>query len=186
MCDLDFELFSFNTRGIGDKVKRNMIFNHLKKKSKKGIFLLQETHSCIENELLWKREWEGEIYFSHGTGNSCGVAILISPGLNITVKEELSDQPGRTQFLRINIGDKDSEILIVNIYAPTRNKVHEQISFLSKLKNQINCLDFVHIITGGDWNMIFDPKLDKQGGTTANCVNEYILQTLKNLLKFMT
>ena len=88
MCQLDFELFSFNVRGILGKVKRTIIFNHLKNKSKKGIFLLQETHSCKEIESVWKDEWGGEIFFSHGTTDSCGVAILISPGLDIKYNEE--------------------------------------------------------------------------------------------------
>ena len=182
MCVFDYELFSFNARGINGKLKRNMLFNHLKRKSDKGIFLLQETHSCLDSELEWKREWGGEAFFSHCTTQSAGVAILFSPGLNVTFKEEPTNHPGRTQFIKINTGDPDNETLIVNVYAPTRNMVIEQITFLDKLKQQINSIDFVHLITGGDWNTIFDPKLDKQGGTLTNCMNEYT-SNLKNFIE---
>ena len=77
MCNLDVDIYSFNVRGINGKVKRNVTFNHLKKKSSKGIFLIQETHSCKEIEDTWKREWGGEMFFSPGTTESCGVAILM-------------------------------------------------------------------------------------------------------------
>ncbi len=48
---------------MGMKLMRNIVFNHLKKKSKKGIFLLQETHSCKEFEKNGKMSGVG-IYIS--------------------------------------------------------------------------------------------------------------------------
>ena len=173
MCDVQYDLFSFNARGLGGKIKRNAIFNHLKRKSSRGIFLLQETHSCPDFESAWKKEWGGDIYFSHSTRDSCGTAILLSPGLDIACTEEPTNHEGRTQFLRINANNPDSDTLIVNVYAPTRNKVDEQIRFLDKLKDQLKTFDYVHLLMGGDWNTIFNPKLDKQGGNMINCTNEY-------------
>ena len=84
---------SFNCRGIRDKTKRILIFNWLQK-SYPGIILLQETHSVKEDEKQWKKEWEGQIYFSHGTSNSKGVAILISPNLDLKFSNIINDPDG--------------------------------------------------------------------------------------------
>ena len=66
---------SRNTGGIRDSLKRKKLF-HLLNNSNKEIFLLQETHSSPEDEVLWKKEWGGDIVFSHGSHHSRGVAIL--------------------------------------------------------------------------------------------------------------
>ena len=41
-------------------VKRRSIFTYLK----------------VSDEAVWRNEWGGEIYFSHGTSHSKGVCIL--------------------------------------------------------------------------------------------------------------
>ena len=133
MSKFDYELYSFNVRGLGQKVKRNMIFNHLKKKSKNGIFLLQETHCTKEMEKKWKDEWGGEILFSNLTSDSCGVMIMFSPGLDIDFKEIESNDPGRSLIVDIKVTETDN-LLLTNIYAPTRSNVHDQLSVLSKLR----------------------------------------------------
>ena len=38
---------------------------------------LQETHSKDVSEQQWANEWGGKAFFSHGSPDSCGVAILI-------------------------------------------------------------------------------------------------------------
>ncbi len=70
------KLYSLDTRGLQQTKKRLAIFRFLKQKSN-AITLLQETHSVITDEVIWKKDWCGEIIFSHGTYNSRGVAILI-------------------------------------------------------------------------------------------------------------
>ena len=180
MYDFKVDLFSFNVRGMGMKVKRNIVFNHLKKKSKKGIFLLQETHSSKEFERTLKDEWGGDIYFSHGKTDSCGLAILISSGLDLNITEENTNNQGRAQYIKISIKE-DEDILICNIYAPTRNKVEEQLLVLAAVKSQLETLEYVHLLLGGDFNTIFQPELDKQGGDLLNCTNHYTTE----LLNFM-
>ena len=172
MSKFNFDFFSFNVRGLGQKVKRNMIFSNLKKKSKNGIFLLQETHCTKHMEKKWKDEWGGEILFSNLTSESGGVMIMFSPGLDITFSEIESNDPGRSLLIDINIAETEN-LILCNLYAPTRNKVHDQLSFLSKLKSKIESLDFTHLMLGGDFNTIFDPDLDKLGGNTQNSINEY-------------
>lgn len=178
--DLDADLLSFNCRGMSDKIKRNIIFNHLKNKSKKGIFLLQETHSTQASEYDFKKDWNAPCYFSHLSSESGGVAVLISPGLDLNITELKTNDNGRTLYLKIHLTEEE-DILLCNIYAPTRNKVKEQLQFLGKVKSFVNTVDHVHLLQGGDFNTVFDPKLDKQGGDMLNCTNQYT----SDLINFM-
>jgi exonuclease III len=168
----NLQLYSFNVRGIRDSVKRKVIFHYLKKKCNNAIFCLQETHGSPAIETRWNQDWGSKIYYSHGTTDSCGVAILMSPGLDYNISNVLQDEKGR--FLALHINEWENEdVLLCNIYAPTRNHTQDQLDFLSYMKNIIAKLDFVHLILGGDFNTIFDPLLDKQGGDMNNCTNRY-------------
>ena len=58
----NFNIISQNVRGLKtDKLKRETVFNHLK--SKGDVIFLQETHSTMESEKLWKNECENETFF---------------------------------------------------------------------------------------------------------------------------
>lgn len=43
-----------------------------------NITLLQETHSCDTDSKFWKSQWGDQVYFSHGTHHSAGVAFLFN------------------------------------------------------------------------------------------------------------
>ena len=112
---IGYKLYSFNVRGIRQYAKRKMIFRHLHKKDSTGIFLLQETHSTTEIENLWKNEWGGEILYNHGESDSKGVAILISPGLDVNIVAEFKDDVGRILGAKIL---NDQEEFLVAMYMP--------------------------------------------------------------------
>ncbi len=178
---LNLQVFSFNVRGLANTVKRKMVFNFLKQKSKRAIFLLQETHSCLETEKDWLDDWGGDIYFSHGSSNSAGVATLVSPGLDITCIDEKTNDQGRSLYITIKLEDENEELLLVNVYAPTRDKLDCQLQFLDRVKQYVASLDYIHLLVGGDFNTVFDPDMDKEGGDTVNCINKYT----DELLSFM-
>ena len=69
------KLVSLNVRGINNFRKRRTIYTWCRKQKADFIFL-QETHSKVDSERQWKNEWGGDMIMSHGTSNSCGVAIL--------------------------------------------------------------------------------------------------------------
>ena len=71
-------IVSLNVRGIRDQVKRRSIFSYLKDQ-KASFYFLQETFSETSDETIWKKEWGGNIIFSHGSRQSRGVCILIDP-----------------------------------------------------------------------------------------------------------
>ena len=56
------------------------MFSYLKDQNC-AIYFLQETFSQPQDELIWKTEWHGKIFFSHGSGSNHqkGVAIFINP-----------------------------------------------------------------------------------------------------------
>ena len=64
-----YDVLSLNVRGIRDQVKRRSIFQYRKDHNSK-IYFLHETYSQPEDEIIWKNECGGEIFFSHGTKHS--------------------------------------------------------------------------------------------------------------------
>lgn len=153
---------SFNTQGLGDTVKRKLVFDWLKN-THRGIVLLQETHSTEETESIWKSEWDGEIFFSHGTSQKCGVAILLTPDVNAKVQNRYTDEEGRVILIDIDL--PDHHLVLCNVYAPTKDKAMMQEHFLTSLKELLTPYADRDILVGGDFNICQNPELDKKGGT---------------------
>lgn len=156
-----WKLYSFNVRGLSNKHKRNTIFQYLKK-NHKGIIFIQETHSTPETEKKWQGEFGGKIYFSHGTSQSKGVAILVPQYINFKLKQSVNDNKGRILLLDCDINDE--HFTLVNFYAPTKDNVEEQRKTLLKLQEIISDHVDSSLIIGGDFNCCLNPKLDKRGG----------------------
>ena len=57
--------------------KEKRYFNWLAKE-KSDIIFLQETYSTPEDVNMWKAQWRGGIFFSHGSEQSKGVMILLN------------------------------------------------------------------------------------------------------------
>ena len=124
MEDIDLKVFSLNCNGLHDNVKHTATMQKLKKKGP-GIYLLQETHSTSQQEFAWATTWGFQtIYFSYGTSNSRGVAILITSNYDIKVHNVIEDEYGL--FLILDIERNGSKYTIGNIYMPTRNHETEQ------------------------------------------------------------
>lgn len=68
---------TLNLNGARDVRKRMMLYEYINQKSVDVMFI-QETHSDQRNEVDWKREWEGQLFLSHKSSVSGGVAILFS------------------------------------------------------------------------------------------------------------
>jgi len=160
--DYDLCIGSLNVRGINSDVKRNSIFKWVKK-NKFDITMLQETFSSVEHENVWRRTWEGDIIFSHGTKHSRGTIVLFNKGLDYVIEKQHCDPNGR--FIIIKAKVHDEKFNLINIYAP--NKASEKKIFFSGIYNALMQLGVSvedRNIFGGDWNCIFDDNLDKSGG----------------------
>ena len=106
-----FKSASLNVRGLNDRKKRRSVFRWIKK-NKFDLCLMQETHSTMDVQNRWRNEWGGEIIWSHGASNSRGVAILMKPGLDITILDTYKDAMGRLLIISAKI--QDSEFTIIN------------------------------------------------------------------------
>ena len=156
------KIISLNVRGLSNFKKRRTIFAWCRK-MKTDVIFLQETHSKIETENQWEREWGGKILFSHGSSNARGVVILFRNEFDISIDSSKTDQKGR--FLVVQGNVEDNMFILANIYAPNRDRCSRL--FFDNLQNHlvefgISAED--NIIIGGDFNCPLNPHLDKKGG----------------------
>ena len=117
-------------------------------------------------EDIWRTQWQGELFFSHGTNHSCGVMILVRNDLDFKLKAIQADNEGR--YITIEAEVQSSNFLFANIYAP--NKVQEQCQFFDKLNKTIEDLvanEERKIVIGGDFNVALDTELDCSGGNPS-------------------
>ena len=171
------EIYSLNCTGLRNKLKRQTLFTWLNQ-NKKGLIMLQETRSDIESEYSWKREIDGKIYFSHGSNSSRGVALLVPKKLNINVSTESTDAEGR--ILAISCQIENNPLTIISIYAPTKDNIPLQITFLTNLTEMVEKYSDKPLIIGGDFNTYLNPDLDKKGG-----ISEQISLYQSSLLNFI-
>ena len=98
-------IISFNANGLHAEVRRQrtlMWATH----QKVDILMLQETHTIPHDEGEWRQDWDGEIFFSHGTSNSRGVAILLASHVNFNLLKEFTDTDGRLVIIEIEINER--------------------------------------------------------------------------------
>ena len=104
----DFNFLSNNVKGLQSSKKRLKLFQYFKNKiSPKGILFLQETHSAKVTEKIWSDEFNGNLFFSHGKTNSCGVLVGFYGNINYFVKKKLTDNSGRVLALDVTINGTD-------------------------------------------------------------------------------
>jgi len=153
----NYKIVSLNVRGIRDQAKRMSIFSYLKDQ-KASFHFLQETFSEISDESIWKKDWGGNIIFSHGSCLSRGVCILINPSLNQKLEHSFTDNSGRIVLITLNFNC--FKLSLCNIYAP--NNQNEQLLFIQELNNCfIDQSEVTRLIIGGDWNCTLT-KEDKE------------------------
>ena len=95
MANLKCNIITLNVRGIRNRVKRRSIFSCLKDQTC-HFYLLQETFSEPKDERVWKNEWGGDVFFSHGSNHAKGVCILVNPSMIVVnVENSYKDIDGR-------------------------------------------------------------------------------------------
>ena len=152
-------LVSLNVRGLRDANKSRSIFLYLKD-LKAEFYFLQETYSSVNDEMVWRNEWGGEILFSHGSQYSRGVCILIHSSVSAKVECIHRDSLGRILIMSTTFDSM--KLSLCNIYAPNNNS--DQLLFIQDLNNQlVDKSELTSLIIGGDWNCTLQ-KDDKKGG----------------------
>ena len=109
------KIVTLNVNGIRNNQKRQILSNHFSRE-KYDIICLQETHSASTDESLWRKEWGGDIFSSHGERDSRGVAILASYRSGIKLVNPDSDKDGR--IVTGDVSWKGINLSILCIYAP--------------------------------------------------------------------
>ena len=128
-----------------------------------GILFLQETHSSHDTVINWRGDFKGELFFLHGTTNSCGVMIGYLGSNKIKVNRIKKYNQGTILIVDADI-DEETFVLI-NIY--NVNTETEQIETIYELDRLLSdfCLDSnKKIILEGNFNLFFDPSLEASGG----------------------
>ena len=162
-------LISVNVRGIRDRIKRKNIFEWTVKSKGGDVIFLQETYSTQDIEHVWKQDWGGQMFFSHGSSHSKGVLVLLSPEVKIKIDQVKVDDGGCYIFLKGDI--LDSNLILGNVYFPTRDKTQQQIQFLDKIDlciSDLHSCNYSLILGGGDFNVILDESLDYMGPSTPS------------------
>ena len=169
----EINICSYNVRGLGGITKRRKIFNFLRH-TDYDVMLLQETHSCTETELLWLKQWKGQIFFSHGTNRARGVCIMFKNKLDYDAQVVYQDAEGRLLVLNSEI--KGVPLTIMNIYAPNTDDPTFFKDSFSRLEN----LDTMELVVGGDFNLTLNNDMDRRGSChnhtkSSALLNEYLL-----------
>ena len=170
-------ILSLNVRGISNRKKRRAIFQYVRERA--DIALLQETHSTVEVEKVWSNEWGGQIIFNHGESNARGVCILITNKSGCTWKNLIKGENGRMIKLEIICGNVNFEV--INVYAPNKDSPHF-FHEVEKIMYQKNSTPDQIIL--GDFNVVLDPVMDREGTWTNNHRAKKILEQVmrENLL----
>ena len=129
---IDIKCLSVNIRGLNKTLKRRSVFRWLHRQNCSFVFL-QETYSLKECENVWRAEWDGELFFSHGTNHSKGTMILSNPKIKCNVQKKICDKNGR--YIILDIAVADTRFVLVNIYAP--NDVKQQVAFFKELQGHL-------------------------------------------------
>ena len=158
----EFNLLSLNVRGIRTFEKRKAVFSWLVN-SDADIIFLQETYSGTPDiENIWRKQWKGEMFFSHGSNHSRGVLVLIKDNLDFKIHSTKVDSQGRYIFQEAYI--QDSPYFLLKNYSP--NKCSEQFLFSKDVSDVLKGtrVEQDHtFIVGGDFNIILDHALYGQG-----------------------
>ena len=114
----DFDVLTYNVRGLGYEPKRRKIFNYIEKNtSGKSIIFLQETHSTQKVENLWRYQWHGDMIFSRGMSGGRGVCVAFRYDLEYKMlSPEIVDKEGRFIILYIEI--QGSQYIIYKLLWP--------------------------------------------------------------------
>ena len=124
--------------------------------------MTQETHSCKEQENTWRGEWDGDIYFSHGTSSARGTCIFIKSHVQTELHKEISCPDGRYIILDITI--QGTRMTLASIYAPNEDCPE----FFVTVRNEIESITNDNRLIGGDYNLVLDLLKDKKRRIKAN------------------
>ena len=128
-----------------------------------SFLFFQETHSTINDEIRWKDDFKGEVFYSHGKSNSCGVLICFIGPKKFFISNKLSNNDRRVLIFEVDIDDEN--LFLINLY--NLNTEVEQLKTFSKLTEILTKLHLTpnnNIICAGEFHLLFKNKFESFGG----------------------
>ena len=159
---MNLKCISLNIRGLNKAIKRRKLFRWLHI-GKYDIIFLQETYSDKTIENVWRAEWGGDIFYSHGSKHSRGVMTLVRPTIKVQNTNISCDKNGRVLVANLTI--QEEEFCFANIYTP--NDQNLQVDFYSHLTSLLRPYVNLNLVLGGDFNCPLE-NIDKKGGKDIN------------------
>ena len=163
----ELKIYSVNARGLADIKKRRKVFNYLRNLNF-DLVCIQESHSNALEEELWKKQWNGVVFFTHGATNSRGVCVLVKPKFNgkvlLTYRDDQDTdlaESDKGRLLVLSVEYEDIQIALGVIYAPNEDSP----MFFEHMDNKINIADCNEHVIVGDFNCVLDVTLDRKGST---------------------
>ena len=147
------KVMSLNCRGLGGHEKRRDVVNYLKSLDF-DIYFLQDTHLSQRKVSCFNALWRGKCYHSCGTHNSRGTSILFKPQIQHNILYEEYCHEGN--FVLIICTIFLNTYTLVNLYGPNDDRP----AFFHILNKKLEDVAGENIIAGGDFNFVFDHKLD--------------------------
>jgi len=148
---------SLNINGCREVLKRTSVFEYILMK-KSSVVFLQETHTDVKNQIQWQSEWDGQVFLSHGSSNSAGVAILLGVEFKEQSVSVFDVIPGRMQ--RVDVALNGLNFSLFNVYAP--NIGTERTLFFGKLHTALSSVPQDRfIVLAGDFNCTLDHTVDR-------------------------
>ncbi|KAL9978135.1 hypothetical protein ACROYT_G015622 [Oculina patagonica] len=160
-------------KGLSGEAKRRETFKWLREKNFQ-VFFLQEVHCTNEKRDLWQNEWGYKALFGCDSSRKAGVAILFKNNFDFILNKEYIDPGGR--FIILDIKAANLSFTLVNLYAPNK----DDPSFFQNITNRMRDFDCDNIVIGGDFNLVLNVELDKQGGN-ANTYHKKALAEIRKV-----
>ena len=129
---------SLNAQGCSDSLKRASLFAYLKLKVSSDVHVLQDTHTTLQSESLWKLMWRGQVRFSHLSSSEAGLAVLLKPKSSLNFMDFIELIKGRAIYCKLSIHSCVFHVFV--IYAPTCDKARK--AFFSEILQFFEGLQF--------------------------------------------
>ena len=153
-------LISINANGLRDPSKRAAFIRWIHSIGP-DLVCIQETHSTSDSEITSWFSSSGYLSASsHGSNKSSGVCTLFKSSFKMV--SAIKDDSGR--FLLCHFDSKGKFFQLANVYAPNRNP--DRDAFFEDISASLD--PSCSILLAGDFNSVFDPSVDRRGGSPSD------------------
>ena len=153
-----------NVKGLQSSRKRTKLIEYFRSKlNHNGFLFLQETHPTIKNENTWVSDFNGPVFFFHGTSTSCGVLIDYLGKTFFVLNKRKTDKAERILILDVMLDG--GHYILINVY--NANTDTEQCKNFNELQSLLNFFDInqnKRIIFADDFNILFSSKVEARSG----------------------